>query len=510
MKRSSLHSPCIRDTRATRAIHAALLIGLAALTAGCAMGPSYTRPAAAVPASWSATSLEPAHQAASTVQPDPPTGNWWAAFDDATLTQLIERSRASNLDLRTAVLRITEARAQRDISAAAAWPSLSANASFTRQRLSESTPTGSLFTKFDTLQIPGAPAIGVANPYNQWQLGLTAVWEPDLFGRIRRSIEAADADLQATAEDRAALLVSLDSDVARTYIDLRGAQLRTAITQANLATERELLELTQRRQAAGVTTDLDVQNAAAQVSSTQAQLPLLAAQISTDINQLSRLMGREPDALRAELAATGAVPPVPPRITIGLPADLTRRRPDIRASEQRLHAATARIGIAMADLFPRLTLSATGGFQSQNASDLLDWASRFGSIGPGFEMPLFDRGRWVSVRLQNARAQEAALDYQKTVLGALHDVENALALYRADQDRRDELTQAVAHGRDALELARQRYESGVTNFIGVLDAQRTVQQNELALAESVTAVSADLVALYKALGGSPDTRSGAG
>ncbi|HUI61870.1 MAG TPA: efflux transporter outer membrane subunit, partial [Steroidobacteraceae bacterium] len=351
----------------------ALVTALAILPSGCAVGPRYHNPAAQAPAGWSQSSMEPARQAASTVNADAPVGPWWTAFDDSELSDLISRSRASNLDLRAAVLRITEARAERDISAAAAWPSLSANASFIRQRLSESTPTGSLFTKFDTIRIPGAPPISVPNPYNQWQLGLAASWEPDLFGRIRRSIEAADADVRATAEDRQALLVSLDSDVARAYIDLRGAQLRGSITQANLATQRELLELTQQRQAAGVTTDLDVQNAAAEVSFTEAQLPPLRAQITADINQLSRLMGREPDALRSELDASGAVPPVPPRIPIGLPADLARRRPDIRAAEQRLHAATARIGVAMADLFPRLTLSAGGGFQSQNASDLIEW-----------------------------------------------------------------------------------------------------------------------------------------
>jgi outer membrane protein, multidrug efflux system len=260
--------------------------------------------------------------------------------------------------------------------------------------------------------------------------------------------------------------------------------------------------LTRQRQAVGLTTDLDVENAAAQVSTTQAQLPALDLQITQDINLLSKLMGREPDTLRSELNGAHPVPPVPPRIPIGLPADLARHRPDIREAEEKLHGATARIGVAVADLFPRLTLSAQGGVQSQSTSNLLEWASRFGNVGPTLEVPIFDRGRWATVRVQDVRAKEAALDYERTVLAALHEVENALAAYRADQDRRAQLSASVAHSRDALTLARQRYESGVANFIVVLDAERTLQQNELSLADSVTSVSTDLVALYRALGGS--------
>lgn len=498
------------DTYVSRA-RTLTVLTVIALSAGCAVGPNFKPPAASVPEQWSKPAMTPAVENASTVNAEPADlSNWWAGFNDSDLSSLIERSRASNLDLRSAVLRITEARAQRDVFAAAFWPTLSANASYTRERLSESTPSGSLFNRFNTVHIPGAPAISVPNPYNQYQLGLSASWEPDLFGRVRRSVEAADADLQSSIEDQRSVLVSLDSDVARTYIDLRGAQLRKSVELASLATQRELLELTRQRQVVGLTTDLDVQNAAAEVNTTQAQLPLLDLQITQDINQLSKLMGREPETLRAQLDTARPVPPVPPRIPIGLPADLARRRPDIREAEQKLHAATARIGVAVADLFPRLTLNAGGGFQSQSNSTLVDWASRFGSVGPVLEVPVFDRGRWAGIRLQDVRAQEAAIDYQQTVLSALHEVENALASYRADQDRRTELTEAVAHSRDALTLARQRYESGVANFIVVLDAERTLQQNELALAESAAGVSTDLVALYRVLGGSPTARTDSG
>lgn len=474
----------------------------AALLAGCAVGPNFSPPRPALPAHWSGAATSQAAGVTSVVSTDPThLEDWWARFNDAGLTSLIERSRASNLDERAAVLRITEARLQRDNASANLWPQVSANASWSRQRLSESTPTGSLFKRFNTLSLPGFPAISVPNPYNQYQLGLGASWEIDLFGRVRRSVEAASADVHASEEDRRAVLVSLDSDVARAYIDLRGTQQRRQVAQASLDTERDLLELTQQRQAAGLTTDEDVENAAAQVESTQAQIPLLELEITQDINQLSRLIDREPQALRAELDEPHSVPPVPPQVPIGLPADLARQRPDIREAEQRLHAATARIGVAVADVFPRLTLGAQGGYQSQSASNLLQWASRFGSIGPTLELPVFDRGRWITIRLQDLRAQEAAIDYQRTVLGALHEVENALAAYQADQLRRRELTSAAEHSREALTLARQRYASGVATFLVVLDAQRTLQQNELALAESVTTVATDLVTLYRTLGG---------
>jgi multidrug efflux system outer membrane protein len=474
-----------------------LVILAAAILPGCSVGPNFTRPDPHVPAQWS-----PASTASPSLNTEPQAVvTWWTTFQEPMLSSLIERSTASNLDLRAAVLRITEARAEREVAGAAFWPSASANASFTRQRLSDTTTTGAVFTNFGNVKIPGAPSINFPNPYNQFQLGASASWEIDLFGRIRRSVEAANADLQASVEDRHAVLVSLCADVARNYIELRGAQLRKDVTEQSLATQKEIYELTRQRQEVGLTTDLDVANAGAQLDVTQAQVPQLDREVTQDINQLSLLMGRAPDTLRTELEVGRRVPQVPPVLPIGLPSDLARRRPDIREAEARLHAATARIGVAVGDLFPRLTLSASGGLQAQSASDLLKWASRFGTIGPTFEMPLFDGSRWATVRLQNVRAQEAALDYERTVLSALHEVENALAAYKTDQERGVSLASAVDQSRDALNLARERYSSGVANFIDVLDAERNLQQNELSLAANTTAISTDLVAIYRALGG---------
>ena len=474
----------------------------ALLPVGCSVGPDFKRPDPQAPAQWSSA---PVSSALST-EPQAVV-DWWGNFHEPILSSLIERGASSNLDVRAAVLRITEARAQRDVAAAAFWPTVDANASFARQRLSEKTTTGAAFTGLGNINIPGVSVAGFPNPYNQFQLGASASWEVDLFGRVRRSVEAANADLQATVEDQHAVFVSLCADVAHTYIELRGAQLRKEVTDRSLATQQEIYDLTRQRRAVGMTTEFDVANAGAQLDSTQAQVPQLDSEVTQDVNQLSLLLGREPGALRSELAAVRAVPQVPPVLPIGLPADLARRRPDIRQSEARLHAATARIGVAVGDLYPRLTLSASGGTQSETGSDLLKWASRFGSIGPTFDLPIFDGSRWASVRLQNVKAQEAALDYERTVLSALHEVENALAVYTADRDRGVSLAAAVEQSRDALSLARQRYSSGVANFIDVLDAERTLQQNELSLATNTTAIATDAVAVYRALGGGWETHS---
>jgi multidrug efflux system outer membrane protein len=298
------------------------------------------------------------------------------------------------------------------------------------------------------------------------------------------------------------VLVSMLGDVGRAYIDLRGAQARRWIVARTITTTHDLLDLAGQRRRAGLSSDIDVVRAAAEESSARAQLPLLDRQITQDVNQLSKLLAREPGALKAELDTTQPIPPVPPEIPIGLPSDLARRRPDIRQAEDRLHAATARVGIAVADLFPRVTLAAQSGLQAQSLATLTSWASRFVTAGPSVELPIFDAGRRrATVRLQDVRAREATLDYRRTVLAALHEVDNGLAVYATDQSRRAALTETVAGERDAIDLARQRYASGLGDFIGVLEDERTLQQNELLLADSSAAVSTDLVALYKALGG---------
>jgi len=489
-----------RVSRSCRRCAAALL----GLCAGCTVGPQFVPPTPQAPAHWSARAMsspsEPQPMSVVTEQSAQQPA-WWAAFNDPLLTSLAQRSLESNLDLRVAVLRIQEARAQRDVTAAGYWPTLSAEAAFSRQRLSDTTPTGALFNSVGNLRLPGGAGLSIPNPYNQYQLSADASWEIDLFGRVRRAVEAADAGVQVSIEDRRAVLVSVLADVALNYIQLRGAQSHLLIARDNLATIDELQQLTQQRRDAGMSTDVDVSNASAQSSATRAEVPAFELQVTQNIDQLSLLLGREPEALRAELDSAAPVPPLPDLVPIGLPAELARRRPDVREAEANLHVAIAQSGIAVADLYPRLTLSAMGGFQSETAGELLQWASRFGSIGPTLQLPVFDRGRWKTVRLYDVRAQQAALGYQRTVLGALHEVENALASYAADQQRRAWLDATVLQDRDVLNLQRQRYESGLATFIEVLDAERSLQQNQELLIDSTTALAVDLVRLYRALGG---------
>ncbi|MGH8293992.1 MAG: efflux transporter outer membrane subunit [Steroidobacteraceae bacterium] len=481
-----------------RTLRSLALASLGCTLAGCTVGPNFVKPKPNVPAHWSSTAMGNGTEGAAHVTSGPAqTTAWWSSFDDPTLTSLVEQSASQNLNLKQAVLRIEEAQAQEAVVAGGFWPSLSANTSWSRQRVSTNTPNGFIFGA----HFPGLPAT-LTNPFDLYQLGLGASWTLDLFGTARRAIEAANAEMQSAVQGEHAAVLSMVSDVAATYIDLRGAQARRAILERSLATQRDLLRLTRDRHNAGLTSDLDVQNALAEVGTTQAQVPLADRQITVDINQLSELMAKPPEALRTELAAARPVPPVPPVVPIGLPSTLARRRPDIRQAEANLHAVTAEIGVAVSNFFPRLTLTASGGYQSQGLSQLIAAASRFATLGPAIELPIFEGGRLrATVRLRRLQAKEAAVIYAQTVLTALNQVEDGLAAYGSDQARRASLETAVKASRNARLLARQRYESGVASFIVVLDAERTEEQNELALAEATTAVSADLVQLYRALGG---------
>ncbi|HTW73532.1 MAG TPA: efflux transporter outer membrane subunit [Steroidobacteraceae bacterium] len=515
----SLHSRC-----RTGAAVAAVAAGTLVLTA-CTVGPNFVRPSPPLSAHWPAAALAPAAEPAPHV-PSPAAGgitaegqpetipplsrvteggadlaSWWMRFNDPQLTSLIERALRANLDLRVAILRTQEALEQRSIDTGGSYPNFSANASYQLENISESTPEGSLLTAVPKFSIPGVGHVSIPNPYSQYQLGASASWELDLFGRLRRTSEAANASAQVSIEDQRSVRVSLLEQVAQSYLALRGAQARRAVALQDVQTIQQLLQLTQQRRAAGLTTEIDVRNALAQLSQTRATLPALDLSISQSIHALGNLLGEQPEALRAELARSAPIPPVPPRIPIGLPAQLVRRRPDIREAEANLHAATAQIGVAIADLFPRLTLSGAGGLQSDTAANLLNWKSLFGNVGPQLDIPVFDRGAWHTVPLYRLRAREAALTYQSTVLSALHQVEDAMAAYNADQQQRQWLTDTVTQNGIALQLARDRYASGLTDFLDVLDALRTLQQNQMSLLASTTAVSTDLVALYRALGG---------
>jgi len=495
--------------------------GLAAammlLLGGCTVGPDFSPPHWANPVSWfegepKVTRPEPSETVAAPVDVA-----WWNLFHDPRLSALEEQVAATNFDVQTATARLAQSRAQLGIARAAQFPTVNANASYTREKASEkgvfsnlgpnsqgatssTTPGQSANGAFGNSA--GGPKSTALAPFNIYQYGFDAAWELDLWGQVRRSVESANASVNASADARRAALITALAEVARDYVDLRGTQEQLRIARENVNTAQQGLKLTQERAAAGVTTDLDVANASAQVRTTAAQIPALEQQEHQLINALSFLLAKPPNALTRELAVPRPVPPVPPRVPIGFPSELARRRPDVRQAEQQLHAATANIGVAVAAFYPQVTLNGSFGFQALDFANLWTGAAHQFALGPGITIPIFQGGQLrQTVVLRRAQQQEAAILYQRTVLQAWHDVDNALDAYRREQQRRGQLVQAVADNRRALGLAQSRYQQGVANFLDVLTAETNLLSTEQQLANSTTAVSDNLVALYKALGG---------
>jgi NodT family efflux transporter outer membrane factor (OMF) lipoprotein len=313
---------------------------------------------------------------------------------------------------------------------------------------------------------------------------------------------AAVADVAAAEENRRDVLVILQGDVGRVYAELRGFQRRLEIANKNIQTQQETLELTAARAKAGLATELDVSRAAAQLESTRAVVPSLLSGIDVSIHRLSVLLGEEPGALRSELAPAKPIPAAGPDVEVGLPSELLQRRPDIRRAEAQLAAATARIGEAKAEWFPRFTLTGTAGRQATQLHDITLGAGNFFSVGPGISLPLFNGGRIRSnIAVQNSRQRAALIAYHAAVLNALEEVQNALVNYSQEQERRDRLSRAVEHSQLAVELATDQYRAGLADFLAVLDAQRELYAREDLLVESQTRMTTNLVALYRALGG---------
>lgn len=480
------------------------------LLSGCTLGPNFTPPWATAPASWTGA---PAAKVASVPVQAPIDPNWWNLFHDPELTTLEQRVAAQNLDVQVATIRLAESRAQLGIVAASALPTLDANASYQRQKASNNGVFASLATIAAGTGASGAAGAtaggvkGSALPaFDIYQAGFDASWELDLWGKTRRSIEAAGANVASSAEARRDILLSSLAEVARDYLELRGAQERLQIALDNVKTARESLDLTRQRALGGVTTDLDVANASAQLSTVLAQVPALEAQEHQLINALSLLLGQTPQALAAELETPRPVPPVPPRVPVGLPSELARRRPDIREAEAQLHAATATIGVAEADFYPSFTLTGSVGLQALQPWRTFALNARQFALGPSIDIPIFEGGQLkATLTLRQEQQKEAAVVYQKTVLNAWHEVDNSLTEYAAEQRRRDELSEAVVQNQRAFSLAQARYQQGVADFLQVLDAQRSMLATQELLAESTTTIDTDLVAIYKALGGGWET-----
>jgi outer membrane protein, multidrug efflux system len=467
------------------------MLALIFLAAGCSVGPNYQKPDLSVPAAWTEAQQKGVDARSAEL------ARWWSTFNDPLLDSLVERAARSNLDLRLAEARIREARATRAVTASGAWPTLNVSGSYTRNRASQ-----------NGVGVPGEGAVivpsgGGANlDQNLYQSGFDANWEIDVFGRVRRSVEAADATVEATVEDRRDVLVTLLGEVARNYIDLRGFQRRLAVARANLKTQQDTLELTQVRFQAGLASDLDVAQQEAQVNTTAAQIPTLESSLKQAAYGLDVLLGLQPGTLWNELAKETAIPNLPPEVLVGLPSDLLRRRPDIRRAERQLAAATAQVGAAMADLFPKFSLTGIAGLQSVSASDWFTRGSRFWSIGPTISWPVFDAGRIrANIEIRNAQQEQALTQYEKSVLSAFQDVETALVNYANEQTRYRSLIDAVAANRRAVTMANELYIRGLNDFLNVLDTQRSLYVTESELAQSQATMATNLVALYKALGG---------
>ncbi|HEX7867976.1 MAG TPA: efflux transporter outer membrane subunit [Variovorax sp.] len=485
----------------------AATLSLAFVLAGCAVGPDHKPAEARAPADWSAwhggspALLGAERQGAST---GGIASGDWKAFGDPVLDRLEAMVLASNPDLQTAALRFAQSRVQRSTTAAQQGPQLNASAGVTRQRQSES---GAATRMIDALgsSVSNRDQLirTLSEPYNLYQAGFDASWEIDLWGRVRRAIEAADADASASAALLQQVRLSVQAELARNYFELRGTQRELRIARADNAAAAESLELVQARADGGLVTDLDPARQRALLADLRARIPALLQQEADAMNRITLLAGAAPGALNAELVdtATGDAPTLP-ALALGQPAELARRRPDIAAAEAQLHAATARIGVAVADLYPRVTLGAGFGYESVGSSRFGEWGSRQWQIGPSITLPIFDGGRRRgTVELRELQEQEAAVAFQQTVLKAWHEIDSALTAYAAERQRQTELAERERRSRDALVLAAARYKGGLTDFGVELDARRALLQAQRDQAQSTSRLSVDLVAVYKALGG---------
>jgi multidrug efflux system outer membrane protein len=480
----------MKHKQASYALRAATA-GIFFLGAACTIGPDYRRPDTPVPPTWS----EARYNGIDTRPAD--LARWWEEFNDPALTRLVNRAAGANLDLRLAESRIREARALRRVAESGAWPTVDVSGSYSRSRTSENAIAPS------SQGSGGSPFFrGSNNGQDLFRSGFDSSWEIDVFGGVRRSVESADATVEATIEDRRDVLVTLLGDIARNYIDLRGFQRRLAVAGNNLKAQQESLEIIRVRFQAGLASDLQVAQAEAQVNTTAAEIPALEALVKQAAHRVDVLLGFQPGALWTELSADAPIPALPPEARVGLPSELLRRRPDIRRAERQLAAANAEIGVATADLYPKFSLSGAFGVQSISASDWFSAPSRFWSIGPTIRWPVFDAGRIrANIEVRNARQEQALTVYEKTVLTAFEDVENALVSYAKEQVRYRSLMDAVVANRRALAMADELYKNGLIDFLNVLDSQRALYSAESDVTQSEAAMATNLVALYKALGG---------
>jgi outer membrane protein, multidrug efflux system len=406
---------------------------------------------------------------------------WWSTLNDPVLSGLIEQAVKNNLDVKKAVARVREARANRGIEEAGYYPTLNATGSATKTRT----------TNVNT---------GKTSKDNLYSAGVDASWELDLFGGVRRSVEAADATLQARNEDLRDTLVSLLGEVALNYINVRTYQTRIKAAEGNLSAQAETFQLTLWMKEANLSDQLAVEQASYNLESTRSKIPDLNTGLEKAMNRIAVLTGEQPGKVHAELIEKKPVLVVPVEIAVGVPADVIRNRPDIRSAERELAAQTAKIGVAESELYPKLTLGGSIGLEAANISSSGTGLNLSG--GPQISWAIFKAGAIrQNIKVQTALQEQALIKYETTILEALEEVENALKAFAEEQQKRNSLNKTVEAARNAAELAQYKYQAGLADFSSVLEAQRSLLSYQDELARSEGAVTSDLITLYKALGG---------
>jgi NodT family efflux transporter outer membrane factor (OMF) lipoprotein len=453
-----------------------------AVAAGCGVKHAYVAPTPSVPAAWDGSAPRPGEGGEKAL------AAWWSAFGDPQLTSFVTRAVAGNLDVRTALSRVREARASMRAARAPLRPSVDASAS------ARASGTGG--------------EAGLSGTSQQYSLGLDASWELDVFGGIQSGVDAATATADARTADLQDVLVSLVAEVALDYIDVRSTQQRLDIGRSNVSLQEQTLDLTQLRQQAGLGTDLEVQQALANVETTRAQIASLEAQLERTVHALSVLVGQVPRALAAELSAPGPIPAAPLTVAVGVPADVIRRRPDVRGAERQLAAQAAQVNVARADLYPTFRLAGSIGLESLSIAKVLLPGASFWSVSPSVNTRLFNRAQLhENLAVQIERQTQAAVTYESRVLGALQDVEDSLTSLAQEDVRRGHLSAAADAAQQAADLSLQLYTAGLRDFRDVLDNQRSLVTLQDSLVTSTATVSTDLVRLYKALGGGWSTET---
>ncbi len=457
------------------------LIGLAATLSGCAaVGPNYSEPYSKAPDAW-ATSVGRDLRGGTTNLRE-----WWVRFNDVRMTRIIVAVREANPDLRLAAERIEEARARRGIAQSQLFPMGNASGDYARSRASESL----LFP------VPGT------NPSNLFSAGFDAGWEVDVFGGVRRSVESAEAGIGVSQEGYRDVLVTLYAEAAVNYLEYRTLEERIRLASANIASQAESLELAKGRLEAGLASDLDVAQAQTNLATSKALLPLLEAQRAFARNRLAALTGGFPGSLERELSGNAGIPVPRKGFSSGLPADLVRSRPDIRRAERELAAQTARIGVATAELYPKFTLAGNFALQAEDVSNLVDSPSRAYSFGPAFRWNVFSAGRIRNtIKAEESLARQAYAAYESAVIRGVEEVESAMAGIAHEWDRKAQLDTAVEFSRKTVSLVKQKYGEGLVDFQNVIDAERTLFNNDDNAAVSRGQVAMNYVILYKALGG---------